>query len=467
MLAVMGALLALVAFGTGVAGGVLTWAHATQRDDAGYYTTGSERLQTDTHALVSERVDFGTRVGDHDWTPFDDQRGDFKITARPASDGPIFIGIARPSAVEGYLSDVSYDVVTAHDALPFDPDYRRVPGAEPATPPGEEDFWLASITGSGEQTLVWDGEAGPWVAVVMNADASPGLSIDASIGARTGLLLPIGLGLLAFAVMTALIGVALVIASAMPETGTLYHHPIPAPAVAGAHPVRLDGHLDFELSRWMWLVKWFLAIPHLIILALLWPVAIVVTLLAAVAIVVTGTYPRALFDLNVGIMRWSWRVTFYAFALGTDRYPPFSLTPDPSYPADLTVEYPTELSRGLVFVKWLLALPHYLVVALFGGLGGVAWQWGDDRFTGFGAGLVGLLVFVAAVILLFSGRYPQQLFDVVMGMQRWSYRVYGYVGLMTDEYPPFRFDGGGADPGSVPASPPHQPAPSDQLVGSP
>jgi hypothetical protein len=102
VLAVMGALLALVAFGTGVAGGVLTWAHATQRDDAGYYTTSSERLQTDTHALVSERVDFGTRVGDHDWTPFDDQRGDFKITARPASDRPIFIGIARPAAVEGF-----------------------------------------------------------------------------------------------------------------------------------------------------------------------------------------------------------------------------------------------------------------------------------------------------------------------------------------------------------------------------
>ena len=117
----------------------------------------------------------------------------------------------------------------------------------------------------------------------------------------------------------------------------------------------------------MWLVKWFLAIPHLIVLALLWLAVIPLTVVAGVAILFTGRYPRAIFEFNVGVLRWTWRVVYYAFyVLGTDRYPPFSLHSDPNYPADLAIDYPQRLSRGLVLVKWwLLAIPHYIVVALF------------------------------------------------------------------------------------------------------
>ena len=135
-------------------------------------------------------------------------------------------------------------------------------------------------------------------------------------------------------------------------------------------------------------------------------------------------------------------------ALGTDRYPPFSLGPEPDYPARLDVPYPERLSRRLVLVKWwLLAIPQYLVVSLFGGGWSFGawwwWRWGDwggHHWFGWSGGLIGLLVLVAAVCLLFTGRYPRDIFRFVLGMNRWSYRVLAYAALMRDEYPPFRLD---------------------------
>ena len=222
---------------------------------------------------------------------------------------------------------------------------------------------------------------------------------------------------------------------------------------ATTYPVRVDASLDTQLSRWKWALKWLLAIPHYLVLSFLWIAFVVLSVVAFFAILFTGRYPRSIFDFNVGVLRWTWRVQYYAYgALGTDRYPPFSLDDDPDYPAHLSVEYPEHLSRGLVLVKWwLLAIPQYIIVGLFAGGGSFAVaNLRDHNISWPGGGLIGLLVFVAAVILAITGRYPDSIFSFVLGMNRWVLRVAAYASLMTDQYPPFRFDGGGSDPGSGP-----------------
>ncbi|BBX46656.1 DUF4389 domain-containing protein [Mycobacterium cookii] len=188
-------------------------------------------------------------------------------------------------------------------------------------------------------------------------------------------------------------------------------------------PVRVRSDLDAP-SRRLWLVKWCaLAVPHYPILIGLYLLYPFVTIAAGVAILFTGRHPRPLFDFNVGVLRWSWRLMNYRFPMNsTDKYPPFTLASQPDYPADLDVDYPDgPTNRAALFTRWLLGMPQILLC------------WAMEP-------LLQLLCVMNAAWLLCIGTINQGMFDLLLGIVRWRYRVAVYVSLMRDEYPPFRMD---------------------------
>ena len=473
LLVVLGSIVALLAVGLLAAGGTLLWADRTHRDDDGFLTTPSEPFESNSYAITSEGIDLFEADTGEDWVLTEGILGDVRLTVEGTSD--VFVGIAETADVDAYLDGVAHDEVRDLDFDPFRVSYRRFLGGAPPGPPEEQSFWAASASGAGEQTATWEAEAGQWTIVLMNTDASRGVSADLSAGAEANFLIWLAIGLLLAGALVLACGVLLIVigarrattgsaTAAVTATAATAVVAVPAEARTTVYPVALRGELDSDLSRWLWVVKWLLAIPHYILLGFLWIAVFVLTVVAFFAILFTGRYPRGIFDFNLGVLRWTWRVLFYSYwALGTDRYPPFSLGEEPDYPGTLHVDYPERLSHWLPLVKWLLAIPHLILVGLF--VGGWGWGWGEnwagDDIWGLGiAGLVGILVVIAGFVLLFTGSYPRSLFDFTLGLDRWVFRVVAYVGLMRDEYPPFRLDMGPAEP-SEDAGPAESPPPAE------
>jgi hypothetical protein len=463
---IVGCLLLLPGVAMVAGGGMMGVGYAVARNDDGYFEIGLDRLQTPTVAIRSEEVDFFADPGSPNWL-VDALDVGLQVDARAVdADTEVFVGVADRRDLDAYLAGSAHDeVVELRDGRV--PRYlRHQGGAEPVAPPTDQEFWVASAVGE-SATLAWDIDAGTWAIVVMNADGARGVAADVDVGVRSDAFLPVAFTLLGLGVLATALAVTLIVLGVRRDDTSGPTGTSTAPsAVAGIgdpiatheHPVALSATLDPHLSRWMWLVKWFLAIPHFVVLVFLWIAFFTLTAIAGFAILFTGRYPEGIWRFNLGVLRWSWRVSYYAGSggIGTDHYPPFSLGREPQYPAVLDIAYPEHLSRGLVLVKWwLLAIPHYVIVAvLVGGIFG--WSGDGWRVEVFGGGgLLGLLTIVAGVILLVTGRYPQSLFDLIVGFNRWVYRVIAYAALMTDRYPPFRLDQGGREPFAPLPPPPY------------
>jgi len=194
--------------------------------------------------------------------------------------------------------------------------------------------------------------------------------------------------------------------------------PGPPPVTAADYPVSFDVEYPERLSRWKIFLKWLFAIPQFIIVYLLSVVNSVIIFIGFFSVLFTKKWPRGLFDFSIMIQRWTMNTYAYALLLLRDEYPPFSGDAG-EYPIVLEVEYREDLSRWQIFVKWLLAIPHVIILA----------------FLGIAAFVVVLIAFFA---ILFTGRYPRGLFDFVVGTARWAIRVNAYAfWFMTDRYPPF------------------------------
>ncbi len=190
-------------------------------------------------------------------------------------------------------------------------------------------------------------------------------------------------------------------------------------------PLQLEFHAERRISRWRPFVQWLLAIPHLMIAWALRSLRQVLTLISFFTVLFTKRIPQPVFDATVMTYRYEWRAMSYALFLHED-YPPFdfdlSCDDDGSEPhTSLRLSYPDQLDRWKPLYKWLLAIPHYLVLvalAIASALGVIA-------------GLVAVLI---------TGEYPERLRGFLLSAYRYALRVEAYVGFLTDRYPPFSLD---------------------------
>lgn len=467
---VAGVLITALGMALTAAGLFLLVAESSQRDGR-YSFTEPEQFRTAGNAIVT--APFTVEV--EDGSTAAEEMISVRLRATPVVPGQrVFVGMAPAAEAGDYLRDVPHAVVDP-DPWPeedgSDPAARE-DGPDPATGlietpgtkvpgvPGEQRIWEIAAVGSATQTLTVPPRSGTWVIVVMNDDGSRPVWVDLQVGVHTELFGLVNPGTLVTGLVGLLLGVPLVLLGAVGLGRDLDRSPPGANGAVprGPDPLTLTGLPDPGLSRGMWLIKWLLAIPHYIVLGLLWFALWIVTIAAFFSILFTGRYPRSLFAFSVGVLRWSWRIGFYAYsALGTDRYPPFTLAPA-DHPAELAVTYPERLSRGLVLVKWwLLAIPHLMILGILVGGGAAVVEASSARGPSWAFSLLGLLVLIAAIGLLFTGRYPPGLFDLIVGLNRWVYRVGSYVLLLRDEYPPFRLDQGPTERTDVPTGGPADP----------
>jgi hypothetical protein len=172
-----------------------------------------------------------------------------------------------------------------------------------------------------------------------------------------------------------------------------------------------------EYHRFLPLVKWLLAFPHYVLLLFLGIGALVAILISFFAVIFTRRYPRGLFDYVVGVYRWAWRVIAYAYLL-VDKYPPFTLTDDPDYPAILEIAYPEDgVDRWRPLFAWVLAIPYLIVASVL-------------------TQVAGIVALIGIFVILFTKKLPEGMFKLILIPLRWRVRGNAYAHWLTTRYPP-------------------------------
>jgi hypothetical protein len=193
VLIVLGGIGVLVGLALLAGGGFLLWADRTQRDD-GYLTTPTERFATPTYALTRTRLEADANGAR--WVLNESWFGKIRIRGESSGTKTLFIGIGPAADVARYLGDVGHANVQDVDFDPFRVTYLSIEGGAPQGPPTDQDFWAASASGVGTQTLTWKVRDGDWSIVLMNADASRGVAADVDVGAKMSFLLWVAVGVL-------------------------------------------------------------------------------------------------------------------------------------------------------------------------------------------------------------------------------------------------------------------------------
>lgn len=203
---VIGALLALISLGPLGAGGTALWAEGSRRDAAGYVTSDVHGFTSAGSALATESIELGSPgVG---WLYSQVVLGDVRIRVTPTGSGAdLFVGIGPTTDVDRYLAGVGH----THISDFWSGSAQAMSGGAPGSTPGVQDFWVASTTGPGARTLLWDPANGSWTVVVMNADGQPGVDVTADLGATLPSLIGIAVGSLAVGGLLLIGGVLLIV----------------------------------------------------------------------------------------------------------------------------------------------------------------------------------------------------------------------------------------------------------------
>jgi hypothetical protein len=191
------------------------------------------------------------------------------------------------------------------------------------------------------------------------------------------------------------------------------------PGVPPSYPVVVELERGYDVKNWRPLVNWILVIPQLLVAGVLLTVTRVLHLISFFTILFTKKNP--FIGVQTMVLRYWWRVTTFQTFMRNE-YPPFDFGTTPgsemSDNAVLTIDDPGEMNRWLVLVKWLLVIPHLIVLV----------------FLFIGAAVVVLIAFFA---VLFTGKWPEGMRNYVVGVNRWALRVFAYFIFLTDAYPPF------------------------------